>query len=763
MPRQNIGWSPSQRNLASVVNSRVCLAILRIFREARLGVERHLFDDIVRPLWPALRLEQRAMKAALVASAGTVLITGPRIALLPDSSTEDAETEMPAWLAAMSDPRAVLPLDPPENDAFLKVLGSALVNDRADFRAFFDSVEQRLERRAAQPLTLDRNIDWLGTLLDMSDLEKRVLALCAALELGSISRETLTYVGRTVRRIRALGAACRCTDEHELAAVVGRQGTLQHSGLLRPGDRSDADLDDLLRLSRLGSLLTTACFESIEEMSRVVLKPLPAARGSLYWPHLADRTDLLADMLRNTIRTGEAGINILLYGAPGTGKTEYARQLVRQAGALGFRIDECDNRQRAASRDERLGSLRLSDIFAPVGKSVLVLDEAEDIFRGDYTSPLRRVMGAQEDSKAWMNQRLESNRVPVIWISNQVDHIDPAYLRRFTYCLEFPVPPREQRRDIARTHLAPIGASTRLIEEAATHATLPAALLASAARFATLSGAGTERVDGAVRLMLTDQLRAMGQPFRASVVDGTTRFDLAYLNVAGSAQPAPMISGLARTGRGSVLLAGPPGTGKTQLASRIARELGRDLVYRTAADINSKWYGESERNVADLFTHCDPRGEVLFLDEADTLLGDRGTTAHRADRAVTAEFLRRVEAFEGVFICATNHARVFDAALMRRFVFRIELLPLSAAQREALFRECVGSASGGAAIDDAPLEAMPRLRLRRLDELTPGDFANVGKRFAALGLAGSVDAWITELEAEHRAKPGCARGAIGFL
>ncbi|MBU2410807.1 MAG: hypothetical protein KKC79_19410, partial [Gammaproteobacteria bacterium] len=101
MPRQNIVWSPSQRNLASVVNSRVCLAILRIFREVRLGVERHAFDVIVRPLWPALRLEQRAMQAALASSVGTALITAPRIAILPDSSAEEAETEMPAWLAAM--------------------------------------------------------------------------------------------------------------------------------------------------------------------------------------------------------------------------------------------------------------------------------------------------------------------------------------------------------------------------------------------------------------------------------------------------------------------------------------------------------------------------------------------------------------------------------------------------------------------------------------------------------------------------------------
>jgi len=46
---------------------------------------------------------------------------------------------------------------------------------------------------------------------------------------------------------------------------------------------------------------------------------------------------------------------------------------------------------------------------------------------------------------------------PVIWISNQIGHIDPAYLRRFTYCMQFPVPPRAMRRRIAESHLAPLG------------------------------------------------------------------------------------------------------------------------------------------------------------------------------------------------------------------------------------------------------------------------------------------------------------------
>lgn len=64
-----------------------------------------------------------------------------------------------------------------------------------------------------------------------------------------------------------------------------------------------------------------------------------------------------------------------------------------------------------------------------------------------------------------------------------------------------------------------------------------------------------------------------------------------------------------------------PGTGKTQFAAALARDLGRRLAVRTASDIHSKWYGQSEANVAQMFHACDPRSEMLLLDEAEVLLG----------------------------------------------------------------------------------------------------------------------------------------------
>ncbi len=137
------------------------------------------------------------------------------------------------------------------------------------------------------------------------------------------------------------------------------------------------------------------------------------------------------------------------------------------------------------------------------------------------------------------------------------------------------------------------------------------------------------------------------------------------------------------------------------------------------------------------------------------LLGARGGGAHRADRAVTAEFLRWLEAFEGVFVCATNHPQDLDPALARRFVHRVAFAPLQFLQRVALFAELALSDA------QATVDAQAQARLQRLDRLTPGDFANVQRRLR--WLAADAPRWLDELEAEQQAKPGAQAAAMGFL
>ena len=89
--------------------------------------------------------------------------------------------------------------------------------------------------------------------------------------------------------------------------------------------------------------------------------------------------------------------------------------------------------------------------------AVLVVDEADDIFVGDHHHPLAALFRSREQSKAWMNDILERAPQPVVWISNRVHHMDPAYLRRFTYCLAFPRPPLTLRQSMVRSRLEALG------------------------------------------------------------------------------------------------------------------------------------------------------------------------------------------------------------------------------------------------------------------------------------------------------------------
>jgi len=736
-------WTLSPADPLAVPNARIALALLRCVRRLPGAHSSIGFDDHGAVLAPVLE----KLRAPFVNSLKAYL--------------ESSRTVDPAW--ENIDLRSATLF----HDHRTHVLvGESLARSNPAFTQLFEKTETTLTAFVARhPHPSDRNIAMLAPMLALPPPEIEFLKLAAAFCYGTIDRSNFAFVNSGARLVKVLETICAAKGSAALRMFDADRPLARSAMFESPrGPRTYADLEDLLRLSTIGERLLSVPFAGPGEMSAAVLKSLPqkADTTELEWPHLAQSQTLLRTALSEALRRGQPGFNVMLHGAPGTGKTEFACSLIAWIGAAGFCIAHTDEHGAEASRGERLASLRLSQTFASQHqRAVLVLDEAEDIFEVDYQNPFARMFKRSGESKAWMNDLLESNPHPVIWISNQIGHLDPAYLRRFAFCLEFPRTPYSLRRRIAEQHLSSSGCSAHTVDAIASNDDFTPALLASAARFAVLTAPSGLGPDTAVQTLVDEHAKAAGRRGPTPYARLATRFDTRYLNVRGNATPERLLNALQAEQPSALVFCGPPGTGKTQFAAEIARRLGRRLSVRTAADINSKWYGESEGNVARMFRDCDAKSELLFLDEAEVLLGSRSDSNHRADRAVTAEFLRWLEVFEGIFICATNHIADFDAALTRRFTFRLEFGPLTSVQREAMYAELALGWDPADSAAPPALSCEASSQLGELTQLTPGDFANAMKRVRQLGLG--TKALLAELQAEQQAKGDTGPARIGFV
>jgi len=138
-----------------------------------------------------------------------------------------------------------------------------------------------------------------------------------------------------------------------------------------------------------------------------------------------------------------------------------------------------------------------------------------------------------------------------------------------------------------------------------------------------------------------------------------------------------------------VLFAGPPGTGKSLSAEVLATTLGVDLLVVDISRVVSKWIGETEKNLADVFDAAERTQAVLLFDEADALFGKRTEVKDAHDRYAnleTAYLLTRLERFDGLAILTTNLRQHIDPAFTRRLEFVLDFAEPSSVEREALWR-----------------------------------------------------------------------------
>ncbi|WP_186082241.1 ATP-binding protein [Burkholderia gladioli] len=197
----------------------------------------------------------------------------------------------------------------------------------------------------------------------------------------------------------------------------------------------------------------------------------------------------------------------------------------------------------------------------------------------------------------------------------------------------------------------------------------------------------------------------------------------------------------------SVLFHGPSGTGKTMAASIIANELNLGLFRIDLASIVSKYIGETEKQLAQLFDQAEAMNVVLFFDEAEGLFAKRTDTRDAHDRYAnlqTGYLLQRIETYQGIVILSTNLLQNIDKAFLRRFRFIVEYPFPSEAQRLALWRNAFPAA--------APLgDDLDFALLAERAPLSGGNINNIAIGAAFLAAAeGTAVGWRHLLQATER-------------
>lgn len=142
----------------------------------------------------------------------------------------------------------------------------------------------------------------------------------------------------------------------------------------------------------------------------------------------------------------------------------------------------------------------------------------------------------------------------------------------------------------------------------------------------------------------------------------------------------------------TVLLTGPPGTGKTMSAHAIAQSLGIPLYQVNLSNIVDKYIGETEKHLEEAFSFAEKTNMVLFFDEADSLFGKRSEVSDAKDKYANTEvsyLLQRLEQYHGTAIMATNFQNNIDPAFLRRIKYAIRFLPPDEEQRLAIWKSCI--------------------------------------------------------------------------
>lgn len=606
------------------------------------------------------------------------------------------------------------------------------------------------------PPFLQANLDCFGDLVGLDKSSRQILAFMLLMKNDPVLNEAVGTLGSlsTIRAFHALSVILGLSDI-QVREALASNAPLSRSGLVVVDRDANYPLEAKFNLlsTKLADVMISSESDPLDLLKDTVRQSRPGTLQPVDYTHLGPSYPLLQSYMQAALEAGRIGANVLIHGEPGTGKSELARLMARELGCTLMEIATEDEDGDPVGGERRLRAFRAAQAIFANRPALLLFDEIEDVFND--ASPYSGQRSTGQARKGWINRTLEENPVPAFWLTNSVDCLDPAFVRRFDMVLKVPVPAKSHRKAIimkAGEGLLDPGTIERL---SGVEAISPAVV----ARAASVTRAVQGRIKGAddssiMERLIDGTLQAQGHAplarSKAQALPGT--YDPALINTR--ADLLGILEGLKASGSGRICLYGPPGTGKTAYGRWLAQQLNQPLIVKRTSDLLSMYVGGSEKALAEAFAQAEDEKAVLLIDEVDSFLQDRRGAQRSWELTQVNEMLTQMEAYDGIFIATTNLAAGMDKAALRRFDIKAEFGFLQADQAWALL--CRHCAAAGVA-NPSPAT---RRRIALLDRLTPGDFAVVERR-QRFGRFTDAGQWVAALEAECELKDDSAR-PIGF-
>lgn len=570
---------------------------------------------------------------------------------------------------------------------------------------------------------LDTNIKRLSNILLLSDVDQKVLAFAILLYTEELLSESVDLLG-TINFKKTCKAIATTigVNSGEVVNTLKNNGSLSRTGVVY------VDHGYNTNLSRKIEIISVDFAERMlmpEDEPTLLLKDIIlSCSGSELnlkdFEHIRKSLDILMPYLNKGLDEVKSGINVLIYGPPGTGKSQLTRVIAQELEVPIYEIAREDSEGEPIDAKKRLRAFKAAQSIFSGNRNILLFDEVEDIF--DNGSSLLGIKSTASKHKSWINRALEESDVPTIWLTNSVQSMDSAFIRRFDMVIKLSVPPRKQRESIANK-LCHSLVTKDTIERIVDSETISPAVLSRAIKVVnSIDERMTEDDRGQALLNVVDStIQAQGhRPLKNVNKDILpVYYDPNIINADLSLTSLADNIGKSKSAR--LCIYGPPGTGKTAYGKWLAKYLGIPLHIKRGSDLISMWAGETEKNIAEAFYEAEEENAILLIDEVDSFLQDRRKASQSWQITEVNEMLTQMESFSGIFIASTNLVDDLDQASLRRFDIKTKFGYLREDQAWILFVKLTEQL--GITVDK-----LSKNRISMLKVLTPGDYNVISRR-----------------------------------